>query len=484
MIMNHDAGHGVCSTLLVAAPASGHGKTTVVAALARWHRRCGRRVRVFKCGPDFLDPMIHTLASGAPCENLDWTMTGETEIRWRLTRAARQADVILIEGVMGLYDSDPSTAALAKRLGVPILLVVDASSMGGSFGAIAWGLKHYRDGAPITHAFANRVGSAFHMQLCRESLPPDIAWAGALPRDERWTLPERHLGLLPAGEITDLEARLDAAAEAIAQGWLTAQNVPQQPPPLATATQVDASSLTREAKTQTGLAQAGIAPKASPPLPPAPMPPMVAFPEVDAPLVAPRLAGRTVAVARDAAFCFLYPANLECLQQLGARVAFFSPLQDTALPPCDAVWLPGGYPELHAEEIATNSAMRTALAAHVAAGKPLLAECGGMMACFEALETLDGKRVPMFGLLPGVTRMQPRLAGLGLLRAELPHGTLTGHTFHYSHAETPLAPWGWASKVRGQGGEAIYRRGSVIASYAHWYFPSCPEAIAAWLSGR
>ena len=148
-----------CPAQLVAAPASGHGKTTVVAALARLHTRLGRGVRVFKCGPDFLDPQIHTLASGQPCENIDLRMCGEADARWRLARAAREADLILVEGVMGLYDSEPSGAELAGRLGLPILLVVDAGAMAGSFGAVAWGLKHYKDGAPITHALANRVAT-------------------------------------------------------------------------------------------------------------------------------------------------------------------------------------------------------------------------------------------------------------------------------------------------------------------------------------
>ena len=315
-----------CPAWLVAAPASGHGKTTVVAALARWHTRQGRRVRVFKCGPDFLDPQIHELASGAPCETIDFRMAGEEDARWRLARAARQADLILVEGVMGLHDGEPSAAELARRLHLPILLVIDASAMAGSFGAVAWGLKHYREGAPITHVLANRTGSAMHARLCRDTLPEDIAWAGHLPRDEAIALPERHLGLLPAAEIADLEARLERMAEAVGQ-----TEAAELPPPV---TFLPADT-------------------------PSPLPPL--------------LSGKTVAVARDSAFCFIYPANLETLHALGARTAFFSPLADAALPPCDAVWLPGGYPELHAAAIAANRPMAAALAAHVQAGKALLA---------------------------------------------------------------------------------------------------------------
>lgn len=415
-----------CHALFVAAPASGHGKTTVVAALARLHTRLGRKVRVFKCGPDFLDPQIHAVASGAPCENIDLAMCGEADARWRLARAAREADLILVEGVMGLYDAQPSGAELARRLGLPILLVVDASAMGGSFGAVAWGLKHYRAGVPVTHAFANRVGSDFHAELCRRSLPEDISWAGHLPRDDAALLPERHLGLLPAAEIAGLEARLARLADRLA-----AVPAAELPPPV----------------------EFGAVPKP--------------------PTFAPLLAGKTIAVARDEAFCFLYPANLECLESLGAKLVFFSPLRDAALPACDAVWLPGGYPELHAGTIAANASMRAALQAHVAAGKPLLAECGGMMSCFERI---DGGA--MFGLLPGEVRMQKRLAGLGLLEVELPEGRLRGHTFHYSVVDTALPPIAQALKVGGQGGEAVYRQGRLTASYMHFYFPSNPEAAA------
>lgn len=411
--------------LLVAAPASGHGKTTVVAALARLHTRQGRKVRIFKCGPDFLDPQIHALASDAPCENIDFRMCGEDDARWRLARAAREADLILVEGVMGLHDGEPSSAELARRLGLPILLVIDASAMAGSFGAVAWGLKHYRDSAPITHVLANHVGSNYHAELCRATLPEDIAWAGALPRDADAALPERHLGLLPAAEIADLAARIERMADLLA----------------ATAA--------------------------------AELPPPVEFAVPPAPTFENLLAGKTIAVARDAAFCFLYPANLECLEQLGARLVFFSPLSDVALPACDSIWLPGGYPELHGPAIAANRAMRAALTEHVAAGKPLLAECGGMMACFDSLDS-----TPMFGLLPGTARMRKKLAGLGMLEAELPEGKLTGHTFHYSTAETALVPIAQAIKTVGKGGEAIYRTGRLTASYMHFYFPANPAAAA------
>ncbi|MBL8473365.1 MAG: cobyrinate a,c-diamide synthase [Rhodocyclaceae bacterium] len=419
-----------CSAWVVSAPASGQGKTTVVAALARLHARAGRKVRVFKCGPDFLDPQVHALASGAPCENIDFAMCGEDDAQWRLARAAAAADVILVEGVMGLHDGQPNVAELAQKLKLPILLVMDASAMAGSFGAIVWGMKHYRDGAPITHVLANRVGGDYHAQLCRATLPADIAWLGHLPRDPRGALPERHLGILPAGEIGDLDARIEHMAD-----LLEATSAAQWQP------QVD------------------IAPLAPP-----------NWPEL--------LTGRRIAVARDAAFCFLYPANLECLQAMGAKLEFFSPLDDAAPPPCDAIWLPGGYPELHGASIARNRSMADALAAHHAAGKPLLAECGGMMACLDSLHDAQGAVLAMFGLLPGTVRMRRSLAGLGVLNADLPEGRLSGHTFHFSTADTTLKPIAQASARAGPSSEAVYRAGRLTASYMHFYFPSNAAAAA------
>lgn len=426
-----------CPALLVAAPASGQGKTTVVAALARLHARQGRKVRVFKCGPDFLDPQIHAIASGHPCENIDLWMCGEADARWRLAEAARDADLILIEGVMGLFDGTPPAAELATTLGIPILTVIDGSAMATSFGAIAYGLKHYRPGTPLTAAFANRVGSDYHAELLKQSLPEDIRWMGHLPRDDFAAMPERHLGLLPAAEIADLSARLDRMADALAK--------------------TDAAQL----------------------------PPAVDFADAPRPALPPLLAGATIAVARDAAFCFLYPANLACLEAMGARLVFFSPLADAALPACDAVWLPGGYPELHTRALAANRALWASLAKHVGAGKPAFAECGGMMALFETLVDLDGRSHWLGSLLPGTVTMQKKLAALGLQEIALDdHPPLRGHTFHFSTAQTTLEPLAISTKRQGaSAGEPIYRQENLTASYLHCYFPSSPVAAASLFLG-
>ena len=424
-----------CPALFIAAPASGQGKTTVTAALARLHTRQGRRVQIFKCGPDFLDPHIHAFASGRPCYNLDLGMCGDADAAWRLAAAAQDADLILIEGVMGLYDGAPSGADLARRFGVPVMAVIDAAAMAQTFGAVAHGLATFQPGLPFAGVLANHVGSPGHGQLLAASLPPGMRFYGAIPKDAAASLPERHLGLLQASEIADLGQRLDLIADHLAA---------------------------------TGASE---------------LPPAVDFAAAAAPRLPPLLAGKTIGIARDAAYAFLYPANLDTLLDLGATLKFFSPLAGEALPECDAVWLPGGYPELHAATLAARRPLWAALQAHVAAGRPLLAECGGMMSLFDTLRDRDGEAHAMAGLLPGEVAMQPRLVALGTQTVQLPEGQFAGHTFHYSQATTPLQPLAratpLAARLQGKPGEAIYRHGRLTASYLHFYFPSNPVACAA-----
>jgi cobyrinic acid a,c-diamide synthase len=431
-----------CPALLVSAPASGQGKTTLATALARLHARRGRRVRAFKCGPDFLDPGWLELATGAAVHPLDLWMTGEADCRQRLHDAAREADLIVVEGVMGLFDGEPSAADLARRFGLPVLAVVDAAGMAGTFGAVAHGLQHYRAGLPWAGVVANRVAGERHARMLRESLAAPQDWLGALARNEAFALPERHLGLARASELGDALQRLDAAADALAQTPLGS---------------MDIGALERWDV-------------------------RISAPAVTAAPVA-SLAGRTVAVARDLAFCFIYQANLDTLRALGAELVFFSPLADAALPACDALWLPGGYPELHAAALAGNAGMRASIAAHVAAGRPIWAECGGMMALFEELAGSDGQVHPCWGVLPGRVTLHQRLAALGPQQLQLAAGVLRGHTFHYSTCATPLPPVARTARPDASpaaaAGEAFYQHGPVRASYFHAWFASCPQAAAS-----
>jgi cobyrinic acid a,c-diamide synthase len=443
-----------CPALFISAPASGQGKTTITAALARHHRRQGRRVRVFKTGPDFLDPMILERASGAPVLSLDLWMVGESACRELLAQAAAQADLILIEGVMGLYDGTPSSADLAAAFGVPVVAVISAQAMAQTFGAVAFGLAHYRDDVPMRGVFANRVGSPRHAQMLEAALPPGLEWMGSIASAADIELPDRHLGLHQAAEIADLDKRLHKAADALACTPLAGL------PPVV----------------QFGPTQAPVS--ASDPL----RPDSGARP---GPL--PRLLeGAHIAVARDAAFSFIYPANLALLDTLGARVSFFSPLADEPAPDtATALYLPGGYPELHAATLARNARAADSVRAHAAAGKPVFAECGGMLYLLESLTNADGTTTPMLGVLPGHVQMRTRFTALGMQQLDGPLGTMTGHTFHYSHVSTPLTPVLHATRPQSDAaGEAVYRSGPIVATYMHSYWPSNPAFTAALFHGN
>jgi cobyrinic acid a,c-diamide synthase len=427
--------HIEVKALLVTAVASGQGKTSVTAALARKLVRQGQRVRVFKCGPDFIDPMILERASGAPVQSLDLWVVGREACRQLLAQAASEADVILIEGVMGLYDGTPSSADLAREFGVPVMAVIDAAAMAQTAGALAQGLRDY---GPVAMAgvAANRVASLGHAQMVAASLR-DIALLATLPR-QAISLPERHLGLVVPGEVAAIDALLDTLAEQLvfdADAW-------EALPPV----RIELSAM------------------------------------LSAP--APLLAGKTIAIARDAAFLFIYPANLATLRQLGAKLCFFSPLANQPVPDgADAVYLPGGYPELHSEALSNAAQWRASIRAEHAAGTPILAECGGMMALADVLTDQSGASWPMAGLLAGAVQMQARLAGLGSQALSTEHGELRGHTFHYSTLSTALTPSACTVKhPSATAGEALYRVGSLTASYFHAYFPSNAPAVAAMLS--
>jgi cobyrinic acid a,c-diamide synthase len=420
--------------LFISAPASGQGKTTVTAALARLAVRSGRRVRVFKTGPDFIDPMILARASGQPVYQLDLWMGRLGHCQDLLYEAARHADLLLVEGVMGLYDGDPSSADLAQTFHLPIALVIDASAMARTFGAIALGLKQYRPELTLHGVLANCVAGERHAAMLAESLigpAAAIRFLGALPRESALAIPDRHLGLVQAEEIADLDARIDRAADALAM-----------------------SCRLDEIPAVSFLAGESVAP------------------------TSPLLAGVRIAVARDAAFSFAYPANLALLQSMGAVLRYFSPLRDETLPPAEALYLPGGYPELHAERLAANRGLHVALRKHVAAGKALLAECGGMMLLFEHLTDLAGRRHAMVGLLAGETAMQPSLQSLALQSVEFEQGQLRGHSFHHSRLTTSLSPALVGRTQHGHPGEAVFRHQGLTATYIHFYWASNPRAAA------
>jgi len=318
---------------------------------------------------------------------------------------------------------------------VPVMAVIDASAMAQTAGALVHGLRDYGP-VDMTGVIANRVASDGHAKMVAESLR-DIPLFATLPRQAK-SLPERHLGLVLPGEVSDIDELLDHLADQLA---------------------FDESAWDKLPPVRIDVPTAQAAPK-------------------------PLLAGKTIAIARDPAFMFLYPANLDTLRTLGATLSFFSPLANQPVPAnVDAVYLPGGYPELHAQALSQATNWQESIRSAHANGIPIVAECGGMMALADTLADQSGAVWDMAGLLPGAVAMQPRLAGLGSQGLPTAQGILRGHTFHYSKLETPVQPAAHTVKhPSAVQGEAWYRVGSLTASYFHAYFPSNPAAVAALFS--
>ena len=447
--------------LVLAAASSGAGKTTVAVALAAALRRRGLRVAPFKCGPDYLDPTWHARAAGAPSHNLDGWMMGREASLATFGRASAgagaRADIALVEGVMGLFDGasprgeEGSTAEMAKWLGAPVIAVLDASGMARTVAAVAHGLATFDPAVRVAAILANRVGSRRHADLLREALAPRVL-AGALPDVEELRFPERHLGLFAADAAVLGDAALARWAE-IAEEWIDLDGL---------------LALARD-----------VAP-------------------LDVPAAAtssPSGAARCrIGVAFDEAFHFYYEDNLARLESLGAALVRFSPVRDAALPDVDGLLLGGGYPEEHAGALAANVPMRDAIRAFVQAGRPVYAECGGLMYLAGAIRTRDGAEHPMVGLVPGVAAVRPRLAALGYAEVETRAPTVLGpaglrfrgHEFRYSELEgmPEGAPRAYAVRRR-RGSEPFaegYGEGSVLASYIHAHWASCPAAAEGFVA--
>jgi cobyrinic acid a,c-diamide synthase len=425
--------------LIVAAPASASGKTTFTLGLLRHMRNAGRRVGSFKVGPDYIDPAFHAAASGRACVNLDpWAMR-TAMLDHLIARAARDSDLVIGEGVMGLFDGasdgSGSTADLAARFGIPVLLVIDVRGQGASAAALAHGFASFRDDVEIAGIVLNRVGSESHVQMITDACEAvDIPVVGAVPRDEALALPDRHLGLVQAGERADLEAFLDRAA-AIVGAAIDEDTI---------------STIARPFRTITG----------------EPAAPIMPF-------------GQRLAVARDTAFAFAYPHLLEAWRANGAEILPFSPLANEAPDVgADAVFLPGGYPELHVERLAANTTFLTGLRDAAARGAVLYGECGGYMVLGESLTDARGAHHAMAGLLPVETSFAKRKLSLGYRSVRTarsgflgPAGTaFRGHEFHYAtvnreEAENRL--FECADARGGAVGPSGHVRGSVAGSFVH-----------------
>ncbi len=427
---------------IVAAPGSGSGKTTVTLALLRHFRNAGLRVASAKVGPDYIDPAFHRAAGGGPCLNLDsWAMRPET-LMGLIVEAGQDADLVVVEGVMGLFDGarggGGSTAELAALTGWPSVLVVDARGMSASAAALLHGFAHYKPALAPAAVIFNRVGSRRHKSALQAACAPlGLPILGYLTRDAGLALPERHLGLVQAVEHPALEAFLEAAAAAAARD-------------------IDCEDLRALARPTT--VDAGAAEPALLPL------------------------GQRIAVADDEAFAFAYPHVLEGWRRAGASLAPFSPLADEApAGDCNAVYLPGGYPELHAGKLAGNGGFLEGLQAAAARGAAVFGECGGYMVLGKRLIDAEGEGHVMAGLLPVETSFATPRLSLGYRRMRLgdagPLGAagaaFRGHEFHYAEevaaeAGGAVAPLFEAGDAKGEGrGPAGLRQGKVCGSFLH-----------------
>jgi cobyrinic acid a,c-diamide synthase len=451
--------------LVLAGTSSGVGKTTTTVALARALQRRGLRVALFKCGPDYLDPTYHARATGAPSHNLDGWMMGREAVTATFVRAASgtggtgsPADIALIEGVMGLFDGasptgeEGSTAQIAKWLGAPVALLVDASGMARSIAAMAQGFASFDPALDVAAVIANRIGSRGHLDLLRQALraPPIL---GGFPKDEAHAFPERHLGLRTADQATLPDALLDHWAER-AEAWLS----------------IDL--LLDVARRAADIA----APLAAP-----------------APRDATTPARCRIGIAADEAFHFYYEDNLRRLEALGAELVRFSPVHDATLPDVDGLYLGGGYPEVHAAALASNASMRAAVAAFAERGGAIYAECGGLMYLTAGIRTLGGERFAMAGVLPGEAVMCERLQALGYVEVETQQPSpvggagvrFRGHQFRYSELLGMPDDFPRAYTVRRRRGDDVTREGyawkNVLASYVHAHWASNPAVARAFV---
>lgn len=427
---------------LLAATHSGAGKTTVTLGLLAALGRQGYTVQPFKCGPDFIDPTLHRMVTGRISRNLDLRMCGEGYVTETFRRHGAGSDILLVEGVMGLFDGGTgSAAALAKHLRIPVILVVDAKAAAESIAAVVKGFESLDPGLDLKGVIVNRVGSPRHLSLLTSAVEAHCRTPilGALPRDPRFTIPDRHLGLMMGSEHPLTQGQLDLLASAVEE-------------------HIDLAAVVRLAQASSPLSAAGITKAA-------------AQPEV------------RIGVARDEAFCFYYQDNLDLLAEAGATLVEFSPLNDRVLPPgLDGIYLGGGYPELFGEPLAQNLTMLAEIKAWSDAGLPLYAECGGFIYLCQGLVDQEGLFHALAGVFPTRAKMRPRLASLGYREATITSpcplgqsGQLFGHEFHYSEIEE--MPGAVSRVFRLQDGrEEGYRVKNTVGGYLHLHFGRTPEA--------
>ncbi|PZD96206.1 cobyrinic acid a,c-diamide synthase [Paenibacillus sambharensis] len=451
--------------LVIAGTGSGTGKTTLTIGLMAALRKRGHVVQGFKCGPDYIDPTYHTAVTGRVSRNLDSWMTSPAIVKEVFSIGSAGADISIVEGVMGMYDGkDPasdegSSAHIAEITASPVVLVVNCQSMARSAAAIVKGFQAFSPKVRIAGVICNRVGSANHFRIVRTAIEQTcgVPVLGYLERHEGIEIPERHLGLVPSIERGELDGLFEQLAELVEQ-TLDIEQLLQ----LAECEPLEAALELFAARSADGSGR----------------PDDAAHKRVK------------IAVARDAAFHFYYPENLELLEAGGAELVYFSPLAGEQVPDEAAgLYIGGGFPEEFAAVLTEQTAVMQSIRQAVEDGMPTIAECGGFMYLTEAIETTDGGRYPMVGLIPGYVRMQRKLAALGYREMRgmgehpflLPEETARGHEFHYStyHPgdEGALKP---AYQVKGMRGEKLdgHMSANLVAGYTHMHFASAPQLPA------
>ena len=465
---------------LISAPQSSSGKTTVSLAIMAALAKRGLTVAPFKCGPDFIDPGYHRAVTGRPSINLDGWMCGEEFVRETFGASLNSQTgqkIAIIEGVMGLFDglgassTKGSSAQIAAITGAPVVLVVNARGMAASAAALVKGFADFDPLVKLAGVIFNNVGSESHGALLREALAshsPDIFCFGCIPRDESLGIPSRHLGLVTAEDnplSDEFIGRLAEMAErCLDLESLSQLQIPPSPPFVKGGDKISATLIEGGGKITPPFTKGGAG-------------------------------GIFIAVARDAAFCFMYEDNLRLLREAGAELVFFSPLVDTTLPAgIHGIYLPGGYPELYAAELAENSAMKSAIREAVAADLPLYAECGGFVYLTEGIDPSEHQSPADFvGIFPVRCRMLPRRKALGYRQVELMKDTVIGnaggmargHEFHYSEIGTMSTEIDCCYQVSRQGvvlENEGYRIRNCFASYIHLHFGSNREIATTFVA--
>ena len=448
--------------ILLTAPSSGSGKTMITCGLLQALKNRGERPVSFKCGPDYIDPMFHAFVQDTPSANLDSFFTGPETLRYLLAQGARQGSISVLEGAMGYYDglggvSDRASAwDIARITETPAVLILDCRGMSLSAGAFLAGFSSFRSPSFIRGVILNRVSPMLAQRL-KAVLEEEtgLAVLGYIPEDPAFSVSSRHLGLVMPGEVEMLRAKIAHLADVMEQT-------------------VDIGRLLELADAAPGIREE--------------MPPELRE-ELESAKARRRGPAPVVAAAKDEAFCFWYRENLQLLEALGAEIVFFSPVHDAALPPCDGLLLPGGYPELYARELEANEGMRSSVTEAVRSGLPCMAECGGFMYLQQRLEDGDGVMRRMAGALEGECRMAGRSRRFGYITLTARRrqmlgddiGDIRGHEYHYYESDR----CGDAFEARKGAGDrrwtCVQGTERLIAGFPHLYYYSNPKVPARFL---